>query len=132
MVLVVDEYGTVVGIVTLENVLERIIGSVEDEFDTEPPDISPDGGGRVIVQGSTPLDVVNINFGLELNAIDVDTMAGIMLERVGRVLQAGDQVTFDTIVAEVVEVDGARATRIRVTQPETTAKADDSKPRSES
>ncbi len=121
MAMVVDEHGTVVGVVTLENVLEQIIGPVEDEFDTEPKDITPEGGGRFIVQGSTPLDVVNKEFGLRLDAVDVDTMAGIMLERVGRVLQAGDQVDFDGTVAQVIEVDGARAKRIRVTLPESPA-----------
>jgi CBS domain containing-hemolysin-like protein len=118
MAMVVDEHGTIVGVVTLENVLEQIIGPVEDEFDTEPPDIIPDGDGNYIVQGSAPLSVVNTKFGLDLDAVVVDTMAGIMLERVGRVLELGDRAEFDGIVAEVIEVDGARAKRIRVTLPE--------------
>jgi CBS domain containing-hemolysin-like protein len=124
MAMVVDEHGTIVGVVTLENVLEQIIGPVEDEFDTEPPDIIPDGDGNYIVQGSAPLSVVNTKFGLDLDAVVVDTMAGIMLERVGRVLELGDRAEFDGIVAEVIEVDGARAKRIRVTLPES---ASDSK-----
>lgn len=114
MAIVVDEYGTVVGIVTLENVMERIIGSVEDEFDTEPEEITSDGNGQFLVQGSTPLEVVNTKFNSKLHAVDVDTMAGIMLERIGRVLEVGDQVEFEMVVAEVIEVDGARATLIRV------------------
>ena len=129
MAMVVDEHGTVVGVVTLENVLEQIIGPVEDEFDTEPPDITPDGDGQFIVQGSTSLDVVNEKFGLELDAVDVDTMAGIMLERVGRVLEVGDRVDFDGIVAEVIDVEGARAKRIRVTLP--AAASNENKPASE-
>jgi CBS domain containing-hemolysin-like protein len=116
MAIVVDEYGSVVGVVTLENVLEQIIGPVEDEFDTEVPDIAPAGAGQYIVQGSTALALVNTKFGLELDAVDVDTMAGLMLERVGRILAVGDRVEFGDIVAEVVEVDGRRATQIRVTQ----------------
>jgi CBS domain containing-hemolysin-like protein len=129
MAMVVDEHGTVVGVVTLENVLEQIIGPVEDEFDTEPPDIIPDGAGQFIVQGSTALDVVNKKFGLDLDAVDVDTMAGIMLERVGRVLEVGDRVDFDGILAEVIEVEGARATRIRLTLPN--ARSDENEPASE-
>ncbi len=115
MAIVVDEHGTVVGIVTLENVLEQIIGPVDDEFDTEIPDIIPEGDGQFIVQGSTHLDVINKQFGLELDAVDVDTMAGIMLERVGRVLKVGDEVEFGSIVGKVVEVDGARVKLIRLT-----------------
>jgi len=118
MAIVVDEHGTVVGVVTLENVLEQIIGPVEDEFDTEPPNIAPDGEGRYIVQGSTPLDALKTKFGLKLETGDVDTFAGVLLERIGRVLEVGDQVDFGGIVAEVIEVEGARAKRIRVTLSE--------------
>ncbi len=118
MAIVVDEHGTVVGIVTLENVLEQIIGPVEDEFDKEVPDIAQLGDRQFMVHGSTHLDVVNKKFGLNLNAIDVDTMAGIMLERVGRLLEVGDQVDFDGVVARVTEVDGARAKSIQLTLPE--------------
>jgi len=125
MAIVVDEYGTVVGIVTLENVLEQIIGPVEDEFDAESPDIVPDGSGRFIVQGVTPLELVNKKFGLELDAVDVDTLAGIMLERVGRVLKFGDRVDLDGIIAEVMEVDGVRTKKIRITLPDEDPPSDD-------
>ena len=130
MAIVVDEYGTVVGVVTLENVLEQIIGPVEDEFDTESPYITPEGAGRFIVQGSAPLDMVNRKFRLELDAADVDSLAGIMLERVGRVLQVGDRVDFGGAVAEVIEVEGTRATQVRVTQPDSTP-VEDAPPREE-
>ena len=55
----VDEYGTLAGIVTLENVLERIVGPLQDEFDDEPPDIVPEGGGSFLVQGGAHLRDVN-------------------------------------------------------------------------
>ncbi len=122
MAMVVDEHGTVVGIVTLENVLEQIIGPVDDEFDTETPDITPDGDRRFIVQGSVPVGVVERKFDWELDAVDVDTFAGALLQRSGRVLQVGDQVQIDDSVAEVIEVEGVRATRIRVTLPESVSK----------
>ena len=69
--------------------------------------------------------MVNKKFGLDLDAADVDTLAGIMLERVGRVLQVGDRVDFDGTVAEVIEVEGTRAKRIRVTLPESTPDEDE-------
>ena len=114
MAIVVDEHGTVVGIVTLENVLEQIIGPVEDEFDTEPPDIVPDGKRRFIVQGGAALDVINKELNLEMRATDVDTVGGWLVERVGRVLETGDRVEFDGAVAEVIEVEGARVKSIRI------------------
>ena len=115
LALVVDEHGTAVGIVTLENVLEQIVGAVEDEFDTEPPDITDDGDGRFLVLGSTSTNLVNEQLGLNLTAGDVDTLAGVLMERVGRLLHVGDQVDLEGATAEVLEVDGVRATRIRVT-----------------
>jgi CBS domain containing-hemolysin-like protein len=115
MAMVVDEHGTIVGVVTLENVMEQIVGSVEDEFDTEPPYFTPDGDSRYIVLGSTPLEMVNEHLGLFLEAEDVDTIAGALLEQVGRLLQKGDCIELPGARAEVIEVEGARAKRIRVT-----------------
>ena len=115
MAMVVDEHGTIVGVVTLENVMEQIVGSVEDEFDTEPPYFTSEGDSQSIVLGSTPLELVNEQLGLHLEADDVDTFAGALLERVGRVLQKGDIVELPGARAEVIEVEGARAKRIRVT-----------------
>lgn len=131
MAIVVDEYGTVVGVVTLENVLEQIIGPVEDEFDSESPDIASEGSGQYVVQASAPLELINKKFELDLTATDVDTLAGVMLERIGRVLQVGDQVEFDSesakfysALAEVIEVDGVRAKLIRITQKENEGTSD--------
>ncbi len=114
MALVVDEYATIVGVVTLENVMEQIVGSVEDEFDTEPPAITPDGQRQFIVLGSTPVEMVNEQLGLHLEAEDVDTIAGALVERVGRLLQKGDIIELQGARAEVIEVEGARAKRIRI------------------
>ncbi len=115
MAMVVDEHGTIVGVVTLENVMEQIVGSVEDEFDTEPPYFTSEGDSQSVVLGSTPLELVNEQLGLHLEAEDVDTFAGALLERVGRVLQKGDVIDLPGARAEVIEVEGARAMRIRVT-----------------
>ena len=68
MVFVDDEYGTVIGIVTLENILELIVGRVEDEFDSEPLEITPGGERQYYVLGSTPVEVVEEQLGLELAA----------------------------------------------------------------
>jgi len=117
MALVVDEHGTTIGIVTLENVLEQIIGPVEDEFDNETPVIKQTGEGQFTVLGSAPLDIINRKFDLQLDAAGVDTMAGIMLERAGRLLKVGDKLQFDDMVAEVIEIDRTRAKLIRLTFP---------------
>ena len=115
MALVLDEYSTMIGIVTLENVLEQIVGTVQDEFDLEIPEIVPDGPGQFIVLGSTAVEVVEKVLNLHHSDDDVDTFSGLLMSRHGEILEAGDRVQLEGAVAEVLEVKGARAERIRVT-----------------
>ena len=114
MAFVVDEYGTVSGIITLENVLEAIIGSVEDEFDMESPDIIAEGPKQFVVSGSTPIDVLNRRFGLELEAQDIDTISGLLMAKTDKLPAAGEKIQLSGAVAEVLEVKDLHATRIRL------------------
>ena len=112
---VVDEYSTTIGIVTLENVLEQIVGAVQDEFDMETPEIVPDGPGQYIVQGSVPIDVIEKVLNIYRGEDDVDTFSGLLMSRHGEILEAGDRVDLEGAVAEILEVKGARAERVRFT-----------------
>jgi CBS domain containing-hemolysin-like protein len=112
---VLDEYGTVIGIVTLENVLEEIIGDVDDEFDNNDPLIIPDGPDQYIVRGRTPLDDVCRKFDLERPDTETDTFAGLLLHRAQRVLAVGDRIDFGEWTAEVLEIRDDRARRSRMT-----------------
>ena len=114
MALVVDEYGTVIGCATLEDVLECIVGPVEDEFDTNPLQIKPAGPGKFIVAGGTGVDAVNQRLDLELNSLEAETLSGLLTEKTGQVLSVGDQIELDGATAEVLEVRGSRATSICV------------------
>lgn len=122
---VLDEYGTVIGIVTLENVLEQIIGDVADEFDSEEPNIQPDGPDQWIVLGSTPIDEIVRNLGLPIEASDVDTFSGLLMHHAQRLLNAGDRIAVDGYTAEVLEVRDDRAFRVRVKKGEPAAKEAD-------
>jgi CBS domain containing-hemolysin-like protein len=113
MAFVIDEYGTVIGIVTMENVIEQIVGKVEDEFDLETPDVVPDGAGQYIIQGSAPIEVIRRALKLELLG-DVDTFSGLLVSVEGEILEAGDKIDLDGATAEVLEVKGSRAVRVRV------------------
>ncbi len=115
LALVVDEYGTVIGIVTLENVLEEIVGPVEDEFDVEEPNVVPSGPGEFIVLGSTPIREVEDAIGVDLDDDDVDTASGVLMSRAQKMLAAGDRVEFDGAIADILEVRDDRAYRIRFT-----------------
>ena len=114
LALVVDEHDTVVGVVTLEDVLERIVGSVQDEFDHEAPQIVPDGKERFLVNGSTQLRKLNRRLGLALDSDDVDTISGLLTASLGRVAQVGDAVDVPGARVEVLEVVGRRASRVRL------------------
>lgn len=113
MAFVIDEYGNVIGIVTMENVLEQIVGKVEDEFDLETPNVVPDGPGQFLVDGSAPIETVRRALQLELEG-DVDTFSGLLVSLEGEILEAGDTIDLAGATAEVLEVKGSRATRVRV------------------
>ena len=111
---VVDEYGAVAGVVTFENVIERIVGPVQDEFDDELPAIVPEEADSFIVQGGTHIEEVNKALKIELSAPGVDTVAGLITQRLGRIAEAGDHVDLDGATAEVLDVQNSRPTRIRL------------------
>lgn len=114
MAFVLDEYGTVIGIVTMENVIEQIVGSVQDEFDLETPEIVPDGAGRFIVLGNTPIDVIEKILNIYREDHDVDTFSGLLTTLKGTILEAGDNIPLGRGHAEIMEVRNSRAERVRV------------------
>ena len=114
MALVDDEYGTVVGIVTMENVLEQIVGAVQDEFDSEPPDIVEEDPRTYRVRGQVRIDRVNRECGLDLYAADVDTLSGLLVSQLGRLAAVGDRVRLGGATAEVLEVRDGRADSVRI------------------
>ena len=119
MAFVLNEHGTTVGVVTLENVTEQIVGPVDDEFDSDLPDIIPDGRGCYIVLGSTPVRVVNEKLDLHLDSKLVDTFSGVLMNELGRVPETGDRIELGLeAVAEVLEVKDLLAARVRVPIPE--------------
>jgi CBS domain containing-hemolysin-like protein len=112
---VVDEYGTIVGCVTLEDVLEEIVGPVEDEFDTDPPEIESAGPGQFNILGGTSLVIINRQLKLQLVSIEAETLSGLLMEKADRVAKVGDRFELDGAEAEVLEMKGSRASRIRLT-----------------
>ena len=114
----VDEYGTVSGIVTLENILESIIGPVEDEFDDDQPEIVSEGPQQYNISGNASIDEINQHFGLKLETYDMDTIAGLMMAHTDKMLAPGDRVELSGATAEVLEVRGPRVVRIRLTLSE--------------
>jgi len=114
MALVVDEYGTVIGCTTLEDVLEQIVGPVEDEFDTHPLEIKPEGPGNFTVPGGTLISTVNRELKLTLESLEAETLSGLLTEKTGRVPTVGDRIELNGATAEVLEITGSRASSIQM------------------
>ena len=82
--MLLDEYGSVVGMVSLENVLEELVGPIQDEFDRETPQVTPLGDGAFEVDASCPLDVLAETCGVEVPETDAETAGGLILDLLGR------------------------------------------------
>ena len=95
MAIVVDEYGSMEGIVTLENVLEEIVGEIEDEYDLPDEDVERIDDHRIRVDGTFPIDDFNEEFHQELPQEDYHTVAGFVFGELGRAAEPGDEVVWD-------------------------------------
>jgi CBS domain containing-hemolysin-like protein len=115
MAAVLDEYGGVAGLVTLENVIEEIVGPIQDEFDAERPEIVPQADGVYAVSGGMLVDELEEALGVEFSERDEDTVGGVVLSELGRRPALGDRVTLGPLEIEVMEVLGNRVRRVRVT-----------------
>ena len=120
MAIVVDEYGGVEGLVTLEDVLEEIVGEIDDEFagaDPDAPVRAEDGSWTL--NASVPLEDVNRIAGVQLNGHDVNTIGGYVYTELGRMPAIGDVIAKDDILIEVVQIRGRRIQQLRLTPAET-------------
>jgi CBS domain containing-hemolysin-like protein len=108
MAIVVDEYGSVAGLVTLEDLLEEIVGEIDDEFDPEDAPIVRLGPDRYRVEGSLPVEEFNERFERELSDDDYHTVGGIVFGELGRAPAVGDSVEVGGVKFDVAAVDGTR------------------------
>jgi CBS domain containing-hemolysin-like protein len=114
LAMLIDEYGSVVGMVSLENVLEELVGPIQDEFDRETPQVAAIGDGAYDVDASCPLDVMANATGLELPETDAETAGGLVLELLGRLGKVGDAVRVDGHTMTITQADPTRIRRLRV------------------
>jgi putative hemolysin len=114
MAIVVDEYGAMEGIVTLEDLLEEIVGEIEDEYDLPDESIQQIDERTVLVDGTFPIDDFNEQFHQELPQDDYHTLAGFVFGELGRAPEPGDEVRHDGLRFQVVETDGPRIEQLEV------------------
>ena len=108
LAIVVDEYGGTVGMVTLENVLEEIVGDIQDEFDTEKAEFRKINENEFSVDGSLGLYELHDLAGLELESADVSTIGGYVTHLLGHLPKQGEQVRIDNYLVTISQTDGRR------------------------
>ena len=114
LALVVDEYGGVSGIVTIEDLLEEIVGEIRDEFDERETAVRPVGGEEFIVDAGLPLDEFSRAMGVRAVGNGFDTIGGLVFDRLGKIPVAGDKVEYGGLTIEVVSAADRRPNKLRV------------------
>ena len=124
LAMLLDEYGSVTGMISLENVLEELVGPIQDEFDRETPQVTAVGNNVYEVDAACPIDVLADACGLALPETDAETAGGLILDILGRLGKAGDSVVVDGRRLTVVAAEPTRIRRIRVEPVELASAAD--------
>jgi CBS domain containing-hemolysin-like protein len=108
LAIVVDEYGGTVGMVTLENVLEEIVGDIQDEFDTEKAEFRKINDNEFSIDGAVGLYELQDLAGLELESADVSTIGGFVTHLLGHLPKQGEQVRIENYLVTISQTDGRR------------------------
>jgi CBS domain containing-hemolysin-like protein len=114
LAVVVDEYGGTSGIVTLEDVLEEIVGEIQDEHQRETPDVALESPGVFLISGGAHVEVLEDLFGVEVGEMEVDSVAGVVLDALGHLPRGGERALWQGLELEVVELERRRLRRVRV------------------
>ncbi len=115
MAVVMDEYGGTAGIVTMEDLIEEVVGEIRDEFDRgEEPELRTLADGSVIADGLVLLEEINERYGTNLDSEEFDTLAGLMIQELGRPPEEGDVVQVNDTRLEAARVEGLAISRVKV------------------
>jgi putative hemolysin len=114
MAVVVDEYGATAGIVTLEDLLEEIVGDIEDEFDLPDESVERVSDTTIRIDGSFTIDDFNEQFGTTIDDEDFHTVAGFVFGHLGRAAEIGDEVVDHKLRFQVLETSGSRIQKLEV------------------
>lgn len=114
LAIVVDEYGGVAGMVTLEDIIEVIFGEIQDEYDTEETIYQVIGPDEYIFLGKIDIDDLNLILDSSLPNQEADTLGGLVYFRLGHVPQLGEVVEFDNLLITVEQVDEHRINKVRI------------------
>jgi CBS domain containing-hemolysin-like protein len=117
MAIVVDEHGGVSGLVTLEDVVEEIVGEIQDEYDTEEAQITQNGPLDFTVSGATEVEELEEFFDAELAEDDFVTIGGLITRNLGRLPHKGETLTVEGLLIEILDVDEKKVKKLRIRRP---------------
>jgi CBS domain containing-hemolysin-like protein len=118
MAIVIDEWGSVEGLITIEDIIEELVGEIQDEFDEGEAEIEDIGDGVYAIDGRIPITEVNDYFDVDLPHEDFDTIGGYVLGVLGRPPEPGDTVEVDGVILQVKSVDGPRVSMLTLQRKE--------------
>lgn len=118
MAIVVDEYGGTAGLVTVEDLLEEIVGEIRDEYDVESETVTDEGNGTFVFSGRVSVDEVRERLGVEIEREGFETVGGYLLSHLGRMPYVGETFDVDDLAVEVLEVERRRIAKVRVRRRE--------------
>jgi CBS domain containing-hemolysin-like protein len=120
MAIVVDEYGGTAGLVTVEDLLEEIVGEIRDEYDVESETVVDEGNGTLVFSGKVAIDEVKDRLGVEIEREGFETLGGYLLSHLGHMPYVGETFEVDDLSVEVLEVERRRITKVRARRREET------------
>ena len=118
MAIVVDEYGGTAGLVTVEDLLEEIVGEIRDEYDVESETVTDEGDGVFVFSGKVNVEEVRDRLGVEIEPEGFETVGGFLLSHLGRMPYVGEMFDVDNLSFEVLEVERRRITKVRARRKE--------------
>jgi magnesium and cobalt exporter, CNNM family len=116
--IVVDEYGGTAGLVTIEDLIEEIVGEIRDEYDVESEPIVDEGNGSFLFSGKVDIDEVVDRLKVPIAREGFETVGGFLLSRIGRVPAVGERFDIDGLNVEVIDAERRRVNQVRISKPE--------------
>ncbi len=111
---VVDEFGGMSGILTLEDVIEELVGDIQDEFDVEETEVRSLESGEILIDGTVFLEEIERELGLDFGDVEEETLGGFIFGKLAREVKPGDELEVSNVILRVENVEGLRVTRVRV------------------
>jgi putative hemolysin len=120
MAIVVDEYGGIAGLATVEDLLEEIVGEIRDEYDVEADTVTDEGNGSFVFSGKVSVDEVADRLGVKIEREGFETVGGYLLSHLGRMPYIGERFEVDDLEAEVLEIERRRINKVRLRRKQPT------------